>query len=142
MDTADVVAGLAAELAAAGARDEALAVHEPAARRLGVLPRRERFRPAGRAWRLGEFLITPDARLLRVGRVVRVANTTRRRSVVANAITEHHRLAVLARRSGFPEGETVNFDWERLDPRDAGVPDLAGYLGDRADLLLHPPAGA
>jgi len=98
--------------------------------------------PLGRVWRLGAFLLTPDGRLLRTGRVVRVAGTDRRRSVVAAAITEHHELALAARRGGYREGETVDFDAEPVDPADAGVPDLAAYLTERAELLIEPPHGA
>lgn len=92
--------------------------------------------PVGRAWRLGEFLLTPDGQLLRTGRVVRVAGTDRRRSVVAASITEHHTLAIAAKRGGFPDGETVNFDTRPVDP-DAPIPEQ--YLLERADLLIHPP---
>jgi len=98
--------------------------------------------PVGRVWRLGEFLLTPDGRLLRTGRVVRVAGTDRRRSVVAASITEHHELALAARRGGYREGETVAFDARPVDPANADGPELAAYLSDRAELLIHPPGGA
>jgi len=132
---------LAADLREAGARDEALGAFDPGGRMLGVVPRLPRIRPLGRVWRLGEYLLTPDGTLLRVGRVVRVAGTDRRRSVMAVAATEHHELALAARRGGFAEGETVNFD---AAPLAAGVldPALERYLADRAELLIHPPEGA
>jgi len=98
--------------------------------------------PHGRVWRLGQFLLTPEGELLRTGRVVRVAGTDRRRSVVAASITEHHQLALAARRGGYREGETVAFDARPVDPQDPGVPDLAAYLAERAALLIEPPGGA
>ncbi|HWL01860.1 MAG TPA: hypothetical protein VNQ52_05735 [Microbacteriaceae bacterium] len=98
--------------------------------------------PRGRVWRLGEFLLTPEGELLRTGRVVRVAGTDRRRSVVAAAITEHHELALAARRGGYREGESVNFGARPVDPAVPGVLDLAAYLTERAELLIDPPGGA
>lgn len=133
---------LAGALAAAGARDEALATYMPARRVLGLIPRPARLRPVGRVWRLGAFLLTPEGELLRTGKVIRVAGLDRRRSVVAASITEHHELAQAARRGGYREGETVNFDAGPIDPDDPGVPDLGAYLAERADLLMHPPRGA
>jgi len=130
---------LAERLAGAGARTEALAEYLPPGRALGILPRPARMRPVGRVWRLGAFLLTPDGELLRTGRVVRVAGTDRRRSVVAASITERHELALAARRGGYREGETVNFEAAPVDPRAPGVPDLDAYLADRAALLIHPP---
>ena len=109
---------------------------------LGIIPRAPRMVPRGRVWRLGEFLLTSAGELLRTGRVVRVAGTDRRRSVVAAAITEHHELAVAARRGGYREGETVNFDAGPVELSAPGVLDLAAYLTERADLLIAPPGGA
>lgn len=137
-----VAAVLAARLAAAGARDEALATHRPARRLLGVLPRPAVLAKAGRVWRLGDYLVTPEGELLRTGRVVRVAGTDRRRSVVAEAITQHHALAVAARRGGHREGETVNFDADPVDPGSLDPVRLEAYLAERAELLVHPPERA
>lgn len=106
---------------------------------LGILPRAARIRPVGRVWRLGEYLLTPDGRLLRTGRVVRVAGTERRRSVVAAAITERHELAVAARRGGNREGDTVNFQARDVDPSGLDEAALADYLAERAELLIRPP---
>lgn len=132
------IRAIAAELAAASARDEALAEYVPARRMLGF-PRAATMRPIGRVWRLGAFLITPDGKLLATGRAVRVANTERMRSVVAASITEHHELARAAARGGYRLGETVNFDARPVDPERPGIDDLEAYLADRAELLLHPP---
>jgi hypothetical protein len=98
--------------------------------------------PAGRVWRLGDYLLTPGGDLFRTGRVIRVAGTDRRRSVVAASITEHYQLAVAARRGGYREGETVNFDATPVDPSSVELGALETYLADRADLLVHPPARA
>ncbi len=133
---------LAARLVAAHARDEALGVYERPGRTLGVIPRLARIRPAGRVWRLGDYLLMPSGALLRTARVVRVAGMDRRRSVIAVAATEHHELALAARRGGFREGETVNFDAIPLDPASLDLPVLEPYLDDRAELLIHPPLGA
>ena len=133
---------LVKRLTAAGARDEVLATHTPPRRMLGLLPRPATIRPVGRVWRLGAFLLTPEGELLRTGRVVRVSGTDRRRSVVADSITERHELALAARRGGCREGDTVNFDATPCDPADPGVADLDAYLAERAELLIHPPQGA
>ncbi len=135
-------AELVRRLVGAGARDEALADHIPPSRTLGFLPRPARMVPRGRVWRLGGFLLMADGVLLRTGRVVRVAGTDRRRSVVADTITERHELARAARRGGYAEGETVNFDARPVDLAASGVPDLEAYLAERAELLIHPPQGA
>jgi len=133
---------LAARLTAAGARQEALAELVPERRVLGAFTRAARMRPIGRVWRLGAFLLTPDGELLATGRVVRVAGTDRRRSVVAAAITEHHELALAAARGGYRTGETVNFGVKPVDPAEPGVPDLGAYLAERAALLIDPLQGA
>ncbi|MBO9577971.1 MAG: glutaminase [Microbacteriaceae bacterium] len=136
---------LARELGAGNARDEALADYVPASRALGLFPRPARMRPIGRVWRLGAYLLTPAGGLLRTGRVVRVAGAERRRSVVAESISAHHELVLAARRGGYREGETVNFDARPLDADAAhgsGAADLAAYLAERAALLIRPPDGA
>ena len=98
--------------------------------------------PAGRVWRLGDYLLSPGGALLRTGRVIRVAGTDRRRSVVAASITEHLQLALAARRGGYREGETVNYDATPVDASSVDPAALEAYLAERADLLLHPPARA
>jgi len=132
---------LIARLSAAGARTEALGVLEQGRRTLGV-PRPDRIVTAGRVWRLGDVLLGLDGRLWQVGRVVRVAGTDRRRSVVATSITEHHELALAARRGGAAEGETVNFDATPLDPAPADLVALQPYLAERAELLIEAARGA
>lgn len=131
---------LVARLRDAGARDEALGVYEPARRMLGVIPRAARIRPSDRVWRLGDYLLTPDGGLLRVGRVIHVIRTDRRRSIIAVAATEHHELALAARRGGFTEGATVNFGAHALDPSIEPA-SLTDYLEDRAELLIRASRG-
>ncbi len=138
----DGVRGLVERLTAAGARDEVLAVHTPPRRIFGILVQPATIRPIGRVWRLGAFLLTPNGEILHTGRVIRVAGTDRRRSVVAASITEHYELALAAKRGGCREGETVNFEARPCDPGAAGVDDLEAYLAERAELLIHPPQGA
>jgi len=138
----DDLLAIAERLAAVGARDEVLGIYTPPGRMLGLLPRPARIRPVGRVWRLGAFLLTPTGQLLHTGRVIRVAGTDRRRSVVADAITEHHELALAARRGGCREGDTVNFEARPCAPGEAGVADLCAYLAERAELLIHPLPGA
>lgn len=153
---------VAERLAAAGARDEALAEHIEPKPVLGV-PRRPTMRPLGRAWRMGALLLAADGSVWRTGVSTRVAEPGR---------PQHHTASVEQRRAwraaaiqgGFPMGETVNHHvapipldeslvggpgplvvrdgqaWVRWGS-DAPVP-LERYLDDLADLLLHPPAGA
>lgn len=165
-DIRALAAALAQSLERGHARDEALAVLEPAHRRFGI-SRAERMRPVGRVWRLGALLLGDGGELHGAGRVVR-AEQPARRSVVALAVAEHRAHQAAAIRGGYPPGETVNFDavpidvdaligtgasgplvlrgdvvmvrWSAAQP-DALTP-LETYLADRADLLLHPPEGA
>ncbi|SDR65680.1 hypothetical protein [Agrococcus carbonis] len=158
-----LLTAMAARLAAAGARDEALARYEEPKPALGVIPRRPTMRPLGRAWRLGALLLQADGSVWATGISTRVAEPGR---------PQHHSASVETRRAyraaaiqgGFPMGETVNHSvapialdatliggpgplvvrdgevWVRWGS-DAPVP-LARYLDDLADLLLHPPQGA
>ncbi|MCH1883289.1 hypothetical protein [Agrococcus sp. ARC_14] len=149
-------------LAAAGARDEALARYEEPKPVLGMIPRRPTMRPIGRAWRMGAVLLARDGSVWATGVSTRVAEPGR---------PQHHTASVEIRRAyraaaiqgGFPVGETVNHGIEpiAIDERligghgplfvrdgeawvrwgtDAPV-SLARYLDDLADLLVHPPAG-
>jgi hypothetical protein len=152
----------AGRLAAAGARDEALAEHVVPRPLLGI-PRRPTMRRLGRAWRMGALLLAADGSVWRTGVSTRVAEPGR---------PQHHTASVEQRRAwraaaiqgGFPMGETVNHGIEpiALDESlvdgpgplvvrdgqawvrwgsDAPVP-LERYLDDLADLLLHPPEGS
>ena len=67
--------GTAERLAAAGARDEALARYEEPKPVLGVLQRRPTMRPLGRAWRLGALLLQADGAVWATGVSTRVAES-------------------------------------------------------------------
>ncbi|WP_168209167.1 hypothetical protein [Agromyces intestinalis] len=117
MDVAERVQALVAQAAerlhAAGARDEALAEFVASRRVLGI-PRAERMSRAGRVWRLGVLLVTPEGDLRGTGRVVR-AEPEARRSITANAVAEQRAYRAAAVRGGFRAGETVNFDTVAID---------------------------
>lgn len=153
----------AQRLAAAGARDEALARYEEPKPLLGVVQRRPTMRPLGRAWRMGALLLGRDGSVWQTGVSTRVTEPGR---------PQHHTASVEQRRAyraaaiqgGFSMGDTVNhgvvpiaLDETLIDSGgalfvrggeawvrwglDAPVP-LERYLADLADLLLHPPQGA
>lgn len=153
---------VAGRLAAADARDEALAeLVEPAA--LLGFRRRPRMRRLGRAWRLGALLVTRDGAVWQTGVSTRVAEPGRPQLHSASVeLRRAHRAAAL--QGGFPLGETVNHAIApiALDTSlvggdralfvqggealvrwgsDAPVP-LDRYLDDLAGLLLHPPERA
>ncbi len=155
-----------AALAAAGARDEALAEFEAERRRLGIR-RAPRMVPVGRVWRLGALLLGPSAELYGTGRVV-IAEQPAHRSVIAASIGEHRAFQAAAVRGGYRVGETVDFDAVPIDlgalaetgesgplvlhdgavmvrwsPTQPGMlAELTAYLADRVELLVNPPDGA
>jgi hypothetical protein len=123
---------IAALLAAAGARDEALAVVSPGGRLLG-LPRRDRWRLVGRAWRLGDSLLGRDGRVYRVGSVIR-AVTPPDFPADKSATAQAHRLRQReAARQGF-EGDVVNRDFIEVTAADVDAAELEA----RARLLIDP----
>lgn len=153
----------AERLAAAGARDEALARYEEPKAVLGVIQRRPTMRAIGRAWRMGALLLARDGSVWATGISTRVAEPGRPQHHTASVeIRRAYRAAAL--QGGFPMGETVNHGiapialddtliggsgpllvrggeaWVRWGS-DAPVP-LERYLDDLAELLLHPPQGA
>jgi len=164
----ELVARVAEELRAAGARQETLAEVVPGRRVLGI-PRAARMTPVGRVWRLGVLLVDDRGGLYATGRVVR-AERSARKSVTAESVAQQRAFRAAAVRGGIAEGETVDFDatavdfdelgrdgasgplvldattgvvlvrWSPTQP-DALTP-LDAYLRDRAELLAHPPEGA
>jgi hypothetical protein len=163
----DLVQRTAGELAAAGARDEALAAFVPS-RRVLLLDRPARMQPLGRVWRLGVVLLAPDGSLLATGGITRAVEPGHPGHVAASVEDRReHRAAAF--RGPFPRGATVNYDAApiRLEPDalrsgsgplllrngqvlvrwsaslgdDAAAP-FAPYLTERVELLLHPPQGA
>ena len=160
------VALACATLAAANARDEALARWVPP-RRVLFFTRRASFVPLARAWRLGVFLLDRDGTLYEAGSSTRAVppGYPGYQSVSA----ENRRAYRAAAHEGpFEPGETVNFDAVavRIDETladsagrlflrdgralvrwspaadDATAAEFAAYLDERVNLLLEPPAGA
>lgn len=141
---------LSAELAARGARDEAVGVWRE--RRVLGVPRPPVIEPAGRAWRLGSLLLDAEGRLYAVGRVTRAIEPRDFNSDKTVAGEERREEQRAAARGTFTRGETVNFDIRALDPSAPESPlavvdgelmvidgsvrmPLLRYLTDRADLL-------
>ncbi|QKJ21056.1 glutaminase [Microbacterium hominis] len=153
--------GVRRRLAAGGAPREALGALVQPRRILGIA-RAPRIVPRGHAWHLGVLLLTDDA-VLATGDVVR-ARPEVRRGYTAQSQRERAERAAAAHRGGFAEGTTVHIDWQPIDldalgeastplavragapavrwSRSGGWMPLPAYLDERADLLLHPPAGA
>lgn len=165
------VARAVATLSAGDARTEILAEFVPERRVLGVA-RAARMRPIGRVWRLGVLLLDADGSVLGTGQVVRAERPTRRSitaeavaeqralraAAVKGGIAEGETVDFGARRVDFAElagtgasgplvlseahgaGGKVLVRWNPAQP-DALI-DLASYLADRVELLVHPPSGA
>jgi hypothetical protein len=161
------LAGAVAALEQGGARDEALAEFVPP-RRVLLVNRQAAMRPVGRVWRLGVFLLDRAGRLYAVGATTRAVppGYPGYQSVSAEHRRDHRAAAF---RGPFDQGETVNFDaheivldaeilrsstgplflrgdsafvrWSVTAPDDAAIP-FAAYIAERADLLIHPPAGS
>lgn len=152
------------QLAQAQARTESLGRRREPGRLLHRAPRIERV---GEAWRLGALLLpVGDAEaVLAVGEVVRAAPEVRRGYSAESARARAAERAA-AVRGGFRPGEVVHVDWQPIDldavaSGEASGPllpngdqplirwsaaadpaPLAGYLRERVELLVHPPAGA
>jgi hypothetical protein len=163
----ELVRRTAAELAAAGARDEALARFVPG-RRVLLVDRPARMQPLGRVWRLGVVLLAPDGSLLATGGVTRAVEPGHPGHVAAS-VEERREHRAAAFRGPFARGETVHYDalpipldaetlragqgplllrdgevlvrWSASLGDDAAAP-FGPYLRERVDLLLHPPEGA
>lgn len=154
----------------AGVEPEALAVFEPAGRRLLLFPKPATMRAIGRVWRLGSLLLDTEAGLWASGRATRAAE--RGRPGYQSVSREERRdFAAAALHGGFPAGTPVNFDavplaFDEDSLRSLGpdsplgfsggeirvrwragatlenAPTLAAYLRERSELLIHPPTGA
>ena len=161
------IADAAAALTAADARREALAELIPA-RRSFLIHREPVLRRIGAVWRLGVFLLEPDGALRATGTLIRATPPGRPQNL-SRSVEDRRSLRAAARRGGFRDGETVNFDSPRIPldaallhdadgplflrdgealvrwspaAGDAGARPFAGYLSERVDLLAHPPEGA
>lgn len=161
------IADAVGRLAAAGARDEALARFVPARKTL-LITRAATMESIGRVWRLGALLLNAGGELFATGSITRVTEPGRPayQSVSAETRRAYRAAAV---KGGFALGDTVNYDavpipldaehlrsgdgplllregrvlvrWSASAPDDAAV-ELRQYLQDRVGLLIDPPAGA
>jgi len=121
---------------------------------------RVKLRPAGEVWRLGALCLDADGGVWATGDVLVVTRPTHpnHRSAVA---LERNELRAQLLKGGVPEGSTAVIDPHPLDldapePPLTRTPDGLGvlwtpagepvpldrYLSERAELLIHPPAGA
>lgn len=161
------VASAADRLGDAGIPDEATATFVPARRILGFT-RAARLVPAGRAWRLGVFLVDRAGTLQQAGTTTRAVEPGRasHHSVSAERRREYRAAAYAGR---FVRGETINVDavpitlgraalessrgalfvsggraLVRWNPSgdDGSAIDFEAYLAERVGLALSPPAGA
>jgi hypothetical protein len=155
----ELLATTAAQLAAGGARTEALA---RLGRRRGLLGIGGglTFESVGRVWRLGVLLLAADAGLYSVGSVTRAAEE-RQHGYTAVSASERAAVRALAARS-YPIGEVVNYEATPLElgsgaaepTRPLVLVDgevliewstgqhpvaLAPYLAERVALLLADP---
>jgi len=145
-----LVAGVVAKLTAAGVPDEALAELRES-RRVGPLTRPAKFVSAGRAWRLGELLVTIDGRLLATGHVTRAIVPKDFAANKSSAEEGRRELQRAAARGPFRAGESVNHGFrpalgDTVVEREgtlmlrlpyADVP-LEAYLADRVTLAIAP----
>jgi hypothetical protein len=154
-------------LAAAEARDEALATYVPP-RKVLLFTKKAAMVPVGRVWRLGVFLLGRDGTLYATGSVTRAVAPGHPgyQSISAESRREHRAAAF---RGPFQAGEPVNFDGVVIEldavslrasrgplflrgdtplvrwspsASDDSVAVFDTYLEDRVSLLLTPPEGA
>src|ERR1700761_6867872 len=122
------LAHLVAELDGAGAPDEALAEFVPS-RGIGPFATAEKFRPLGRAWRLGVLLLNRSGRLYLVGEVTRAIEPGRA-AVNRSALGERRRSLRLAAARSYPKGEAVNYGFASVDTSEDVVLAASGPLSE------------
>ena len=146
----EIVARAVSQLDAAGVPDEALAELRPA-RSIGPITRPVKLSAVGRAWRLGEVLVTRDGRLLATGSVVRAVIPKDFSANKSPAEEQRRALQRAAARGPFSVGESVNYDYRpalghSVFEQDgaiilrlpyAEVP-LESYLADRVGFAISP----
>ena len=119
-------------LAAAEARDEALAEYVAARKVLGFT-RPAVLRPVTRGWRLGALLLGRDGTLYATGAIIR-AGEAGVRNYQSQSAEDRRDLRAAALRGKFAPGETVNHGWTVLDPatftRPAATTDLVFLAPD------------
>jgi hypothetical protein len=161
------VTDAAARLRATGIPPEPLAEFVPP-RRVLLFTTEPKLRAIGEVWRLGVFLVDPDATLYAAGSTTRAVEPGRSNNQsVSGEERRMHRAA--AHRGRFEEGATVNFGASVIELSEEGLAAASGplfvadgrllvrwnpradattgvafvpYLRERLELLLAPPAGA
>lgn len=128
----------AARLAAAGARDEAVAELRPARRRF-LIWRPATMLPRGRAWRLGVLLLTEAGELLAAGPAT-TARERGRAGYQSLSLEERRDVQAAALRGGYGPGESVNYDAEPIDLAAASAAMAAGEDWDGGPLLIRSGA--
>jgi hypothetical protein len=153
-----LIADTTRDLAARGARTEALARYRPS-RRIVVVKTAESLEPVGRAWRLGVLLLETDGRVHETGRITRALEPTRSQNLSAS-VEKRKAERRAAARGRFAEGEVVDYAYLPIDlstealiageqrllvvdgralvrwgTTASEVRDAAAYLADRGELL-------
>jgi hypothetical protein len=153
VDLSALIARTIEQLDAGGVVEEWLATLKPG-RRIGPITTAQRLVPVGRAWRLGELLITRDGQLYSTGSVTRAVQPTDFAANKSPAEHERRELQRAAVRGSFATGSSVNFGYEpislgetpklravdrvlTLRLQHAEVP-LETYLGDRVRFAITP----
>ena len=126
------------QLLAADIPDEALGVWRPEKKIFGVA-RPPAIDPVGRVWRLGVLLIDRDGTLYATGKLTRAIVPKDFNADKSLAGEAHREIQRAASRGSFRPGESVNYEWRRLDADQAQalvdpVP-LEKYLRERLELL-------
>jgi len=113
VDAQNLIASVANQLLAAGARPEQLAVSTPAHRALGLLPRSESYRKAGEGFLLGALVITLQGEAFEAGLLVRASRQVLpgHQAQSAQVRMELKRRLLAAK---FPENSAVLVDARRL----------------------------
>lgn len=147
-DLAAVLGRTIESLRAAGIEPEHLAHRRPS-RRIGPVQLAEKLIPAGRAWRLGEVLVTDTGRLLATGVVTRSLEPRQFAANKSPAEEARRDLQRAAVRGRFPSGAAVNVDYRDVETAVDATGDLTveladavvgleAYLADRVRFAITP----
>jgi hypothetical protein len=154
-----------ADLSSAAARTETLAEYRPAHRTL-LIPRPATFVAVAQVWRLGVLLLSTTGDLYATASVTR-ARDPKHPNYTSLSGEQRRQLREAARKAGFGEHDTVNFEalplplddslgtvgplalrdgeltvsWNASRTPDSLRP-FDAYVRERVELLLHPPEGA
>jgi hypothetical protein len=147
-DLAAILTRTIDSLRAAGIEPEHLAQRRPS-RRVGPVQLAEKLVPAGRAWRLGEVLVTETGQLHGTGVVTRSLEPRQFAANKSPAEEARRDLQRAAVRGRFPLGAAVNVDYREIETTvDAAgeltveladaVVGLEAYLADRVRFAITP----